>query len=549
MFIDRIGDSNTAQLRSSTGENRISAAKGRVYRRLAIGLAGALAIPAVMHDAAAEPSAAANKYLDGRLEAVLAKRQVPALSAVLVIDGQTVAVGVAGKRKSGSPNDALLTDAFHLGSVTKAMTGFLLGKLVEQGKMRWDMTIKEVFPEAAHPALGARAEHLKVTVAQLMAHEHGMKNQGDGSPNKSLTFRRMEYVLAAVKSAPQAPQYGGGVIIAAAMAERIMGAPWETLIQTHVFNPLGMTSIRMGQASPNGVSGIWEHSISGASLMPRPIPSAGQSAAEPHAPAGRNVHASIGDLAKFLAANMTYAKHRPNVLLQGTLTQTHNALGPGSNRINGGVYSQGGWQRTASPLGGPRPVITKNGLNGFNYSDTWVSPWENVAYATMTNVSAPRGNAALNDMNAELIALYQNWSSLADVSESYARGKSTTASNIFSAEFAADKATDGAFGTRWATTGGTKGAWLEVDLGQTYNNIARVIVSEAIPGRVKSFKIEYKAGPDWKTAASGTTMGLNKKLSFNPVAARYLRLNITDSTGGPTISEFMVLSQFSASLQ
>ena len=474
------------------------------------------------------------------------------------IDGQVVAIGVAGKRKAGSPNDALLTDAFHLGSVAKAMTGFLLGKLVEQGKLRWDMTIKEVFPEMANPNFGARAEHLNVTLAQLMAHEHRMPGYlGDGSADKPVTERRKQYVLTAVKAAPQTPAYGGGVITAAAMAERITNTPWETLMQTHVYGPLGMTSIRLGQASPQGASGIWEHSVSGAGLMPRPNPDAGQSASEAHAPAGRNVHASIGDLAKFLAANMTYAKHRPNVVQQGTLTQMHNALGPGDNRMNAGTYSQAGWQRTASPFGGPRPVITKNGVNGFNFADTVVSPWENVAIAAMTNVGAPRGNAAIADMKAELVAMHQNWGSLADASESYARGKPTTASNIFSAEYSADRATDGAFLTRWATTGATKSAWLEVDLGQTYNNIGRIIVSEAIPGRVKSFKIEYrddvalkyKANAVWKTAASGTTMGANKKLSFTPVSARHLRLNITDSTGGPTISEFMVLSQFSVSMQ
>jgi CubicO group peptidase (beta-lactamase class C family) len=38
-------------------------------------------------------------------------------------------------------------DIVHLGSCTKAMTATLAGRFIEEGKLRWNTTIAEVFPE------------------------------------------------------------------------------------------------------------------------------------------------------------------------------------------------------------------------------------------------------------------------------------------------------------------------------------------------------------------------------------------------------------------
>ena len=42
-----------------------------------------------------------------------------------------------------------VNDRFHLGSDTKAMTALLAAMLVEEGKIRWNSTMLEVFPELA----------------------------------------------------------------------------------------------------------------------------------------------------------------------------------------------------------------------------------------------------------------------------------------------------------------------------------------------------------------------------------------------------------------
>ncbi len=101
------------------------------------------------------------------------------------------------------------------------------------------------------------------------------------------------------------------------------------------------------------------------------------------------------------------------------------------------------------------------------------------------------------------------------------------------------KAIDGDEETRWATDGGTKQAWLEVDLGQpvTFDSVE---IDEAYAGRVRSFELQCQEGEQWKTFYRGSTLGEQFSAKFDPVAAQRVRLNVLDATDGPTITEFQL---------
>jgi len=123
---------------------------------------------------------------------------------------------------------------------------------------------------------------------------------------------------------------------------------------------------------------------------------------------------------------------------------------------------------------------------------------------------------------------------------SVAAGKDATASNIFQkmADYGPDKALDDDRGTRWATDGGTKQAWLEVDLGKPVE-LAYALINEWAT-RVQSFELQVKRGDQWETIASGATIGDSLQLDFPPVTAQVVRLNILEATEGPTIEEFQL---------
>ncbi len=120
--------------------------------------------------------------------------------------------------------------------------------------------------------------------------------------------------------------------------------------------------------------------------------------------------------------------------------------------------------------------------------------------------------------------------------------KKAKASNTFqkNAAYGPAKAVDDDPATRWATDSGTKQVWLEVDLGKP-TAFNRVKISEAYD-RVKEFELQYRNSNRWKTFVSGTKIGLDYSKQFEPVTARYVRLNILKATEGPTIWEFQLFA-------
>lgn len=120
-----------------------------------------------------------------------------------------------------------------------------------------------------------------------------------------------------------------------------------------------------------------------------------------------------------------------------------------------------------------------------------------------------------------------------------------TASNTYQnqAEYGPDKAVDGNNDTRWATDAGVKSAWLEVDLGKPAT-LNRATIKQAFPelGRVRKFAIQYWEADQWKTCSRGENLGARLTAKFPPITAQRIRLNITESTDGPTISEFGVFA-------
>lgn len=125
-----------------------------------------------------------------------------------------------------------------------------------------------------------------------------------------------------------------------------------------------------------------------------------------------------------------------------------------------------------------------------------------------------------------------------------ASGIKATASNVFQnmEDFSPDKAFDGDPGTRWATDGGTRQAWIAVDLGRP-KRLSGVRIHEEYAGRVQRFEFQRREGAEWTTIFSGRTLGEDFSRQFPPITARELRLNILEATEGPTLSEIELIGE------
>lgn len=117
-------------------------------------------------------------------------------------------------------------------------------------------------------------------------------------------------------------------------------------------------------------------------------------------------------------------------------------------------------------------------------------------------------------------------------------GRPTTASVCHSAPYVATMATDDDPQTRWGCPDGTTACWLEVDLG-TPMAFGKVAVSE-LADRIRKFTLEYRddAQAAWQIACAGAAAGADFRQDFPTVTARFVRLNITEASGPPTVWEF-----------
>jgi CubicO group peptidase (beta-lactamase class C family) len=335
------------------------------------------------------------------LETIRVKHQFPALAAVVVVDGEIVATNAVGFRKHGSTEAATVQDKFHIGSVTKSMTATIAAMLVEQGKICWTSTIGESFPDYGnqiHP------DYRDVTLEQLLRHRGGAP--GD-APNDlwieawngsgSHVEQRLGFVKGILARKPEAKPGANhiysnqGYAIAGVMLEKTTGKPWEELMQSMLFEPLGMKSAGFGApATPGKIDQPWGHTKDRFTGI-RSVPP-GPRADNPPAigPAG-TVHCSLPDLARYAMFHLSGARGDSQLLNAESFKKLHASAGDDSAL---------GWFVLEREWAGGR-ALTHNGSNTMFYMVIWMAPERNGAVIVGANIGA--GFAGCDEAVAKLI--------------------------------------------------------------------------------------------------------------------------------------------------
>lgn len=349
---------------------------------------------AALRASATDPPESVNDLL----EPIRKEHKIPALAAAVVRAGQTIALGATGLREANAKHRVALDDRFHLGSCTKSMTATLCAILVEQGKLRWDSTVGEVFSELSQKIDPA---FRRATLQQLLCHRAGLPE--DRKPDlvifpqlmilqgESAAARR-EMARIVMGRAP-AHDIGTkfvyanyGFAIAGAMCEAVSGEAYETLITRRLFEPLGMKTAGFGApGSPDKVDQPRGHLKMLTWFSPVP-PGPGLGADNPPviAPAG-TVHCSIGDWAKYAALHLDALRGRPRLLKAETFEKIH--CDP---------YKQDyafGWGMI-KPEWSAAKVLAHDGSNTRWYAVIVIAPAEDIALLTATNAASAAAEEA-----------------------------------------------------------------------------------------------------------------------------------------------------------
>ena len=343
-------------------------------------------------------SAPAAEDVSELLETIREKRNVPALAAAVVQDGEIVTAGAVGLRRLGGTNKATVDDLWHIGSCTKSMTASVAAMLVERGDLRWEQTIGE--------ALAKRCPQMDdawkgVTLEQLLRHRAGAPAkappqhwakawQQQGTPSE----QRWAFVSGMLAASPENPPgtkfaYSNqGYSIAGQMMELAGKKPWEELMRELLFKPLGLRSAGFGAPGDAKLEDQpWGHR---GDIPVPPGPGADNPAA---IGPGGTVHLSIKDFARYAGWHAQRRDH----LSPAQFAKLHTPL-PGHD------YALG-WFATQRPWGGGT-VLMHNGSNTMNFAVMWVAPERKFAVVAATNTAGPAAERACDDACAQLIGKF-----------------------------------------------------------------------------------------------------------------------------------------------
>ncbi|MCB1209390.1 MAG: beta-lactamase family protein [Verrucomicrobiales bacterium] len=318
-----------------------------------------LVLSTVLTAAGAEPI-----DLSAKLVSVLHDSPVPCIGAAVIVNGQIIGYGASGVRKKGDPTLVTRDDVFHIGSCGKAMTATLIGMLVDDGKLRFDMPLKDLFKsEKIHPLLQP------VTLRQILDHESGLpanipqdtkvSSRGtNSSPLKQRSALIRTVLTASPSSVGQFVYSNVGYATAGHAAELATGIAYEDLMRERLFKPLGMTSAGFGApGNPAKVDAPWGH-------LANPIPPGPRADNPPAiAPAG-TMYFSMLDWAKFIQFQLT---GEPAGLIQPTTLQSlHTIAHPGTTYSCGWGHTPRTWAQGEA--------LTHSGSNTMWFCIAWLAP-------------------------------------------------------------------------------------------------------------------------------------------------------------------------------
>lgn len=354
---------------------------------------------------AAQADAPLQTLLDQTLAAARDEAHLPAVAALIQIDGKIAAEAALGVRALGRSESVTTADRWHIGSDTKAFTSTMIARLVEQQVMRFDDTLAASFPAFAEDM---NAAYRGVTITQLLSHTAGLPPLTDDKDLPQFmaviaSARDVKAQRAAIAHAyltmPPASTAGEfeysnlGYIIAGAIAEARTGKPWEDLIREQIFGPLGIRNAGFGlPGTPDTFDQPRGHREIEDKLTPLD-PADPQSDNPPALGPAGTINIALKDWMLFAQDQLDGAHGHGKLLkaetyrmLQSPVTENY-ALG---------------WGAKLEPDGTPL-LLTHTGSNGYWLADIRIMPKHDIVILLAVNAGNEAASEAVRDIRKSLI--------------------------------------------------------------------------------------------------------------------------------------------------
>lgn len=305
---------------------------------------------------------------------------------------------VSGVRKAGGTDALLPSDLMHLGSLTKAVTATMIGALVAQGRMSFDTTLAQAFPELTATMAPA---YPAVTIRQLLTHSAGVSPYNTRQTLQPLhalqgsgTEQRYTFVQRVLSEPPRfAPgeknEYSNaGAAIAGAAAERLTGRSYQQLVQDLVFTPLGVRAA-VGNPSRSTTPQPSGHVRAPSGVIVEILPASLLYTTPPAIEPAGDLSLSPGDYGRFLQLHLRGLAGHAGALTAGTIQQLHQ---------RGGAM---GWSLMPRDDGESHE---HTGSYGAFTAFVTLQPTRNVAVAAFTNIGGGDEREVLRQLALRIAA-------------------------------------------------------------------------------------------------------------------------------------------------
>jgi D-alanyl-D-alanine carboxypeptidase len=265
-------------------------------------------------------------------DSLLLTNQIPELGFAVITKDSVLELRTLGYHRADIKNEktkANLDDYFHLGSNTKAITGFVAAYLVESKKINWETKFFDLFPtwkKSSNPA------YYEITLADLLSHRariepytSGLEYQElpDFKGNKSeqrKQFAKYLLIEKPVKTTDKLYNYSNaGYSIASLMLEKVSGISWEQLTKKTLLKLLNV-NVEFGFPNRLNSAQTYGHRIQNDSL--KVVESNDDYNLALGEPAG-DISMTLPDYVKFIQCNLKGLLGQDNILKATTYDYLH----------------------------------------------------------------------------------------------------------------------------------------------------------------------------------------------------------------------------------
>ncbi len=336
----------------------------------------------------AAPALAARDALAGFDEEVAAGMKafdVPGMSIAIVQGKEVIYAKGFGFRDVEKKLPVTPDTLFAIGSSTKAFTTFVLGTLVDEGKVEWDKPVRTYIPWFKLYDMSATE---RITPRDLVTHRSGLPRHdlvwyNDIGASRRSLVEKLAY-LEPSADLRETFQYNNLMVLTAGYLEEVVtGKTWEEAVRERILTPLGMTrsnfDVAVSQKDADFAEPYRRKDDKVERIPFRPIGNMG--------PAG-SINSSANEMSRWVVANLNGGKYKDAKLAEAStvnelqLAQMVTGQTVNKPEVSPSDYAMGWFVETYR---GHRRVQHGGNIDGFS-AMVALFPQDGVGIVALTNM-------------------------------------------------------------------------------------------------------------------------------------------------------------------